>query len=121
MKHAFDSGLKENSIAHARKTILAFNETCKKPVTAISLLDGEVRHFDSIRSASEILGIKDVGKPLRKITLTANGYCFEYGILNAEEAEKAKQAVESALGERKIRALKKRLATKRGDANATNY
>ena len=121
VKHAFDNGLKENSILHARKTILAYNETCKKPVTVIGMFDGEVLHFDSIKEASVATGVKDVSKPLSKRTLTANGYCFEYGNLNTEEAENARRAVIESLGEKKFNALKKRIASKRGDANATNY
>lgn len=120
VKHAFDNGLKENSIIHARNTILAYNETCKKPVTAIGMFDDEVLHFDSIKEASAATGVKDMCGPLSKRTLTANGYCFEYGKLSAEEAENARQAVIDALGEKKFNALRKRIATKRGDANATS-
>ena len=120
VKHAFDNGLKESSIVHARNTILAYNETCKKPVTAIGMFDDEVLHFDSIKEASVATGVKDMYGPLSKRTLTANGYCFEYGNLNDEEAQNARQAVIDALGEKKFNALKKRIATKRGDANATS-
>lgn len=120
VKHAFDNGLKAGSLAHARNTILAYNETCKKPVTAIGMFDGEVLHFDSIKEASAATGVKDTYGPLSKKTLTSNGYCFEYGNLSAEEAKNARQAVIDALGEKKFNALRKRIATKRGDANATS-
>ena len=121
VQHAFDTGLKEKSIIHARDTILVYNETCKKPITAISLFDERVLHFDSIKEASAATGVSDVGKPLRKTTLTANGYCFEYGNLTAEEAEAARKAIIETLGEKKYNSLRKRIATKRGDADATNY
>lgn len=120
VKHAFDNGLKAGSLAHARNTILAYNETCKKPVTVIAMFDDEVLHFDSIKEASAATGVRDTYGPLSKRTLTSNGYCFEYGNLSAEEAKNARQAVIDALGEKKFNALKKRIATKRGDANATS-
>lgn len=120
VQHAFDSGLKEASIIHARDTILAYNETCKKPITAISLFDDEVLHFDSIKEASAATGVKDVSKPLRKTTLTANGYCFEYGNLNTEEADRARKFVKDTLGEKRFNSFRKRIVTKRGDADATN-
>lgn len=114
IKHAFDSGLKEKSIIHARNNILKYNESCKKPITAINIVNGEVIYFDSVKEASRILGIKDIGKPLRKTTLTANGYCFEYGHLSVEEAEKVKNNVLDILGEKRYLALLKRLETKKG-------
>ena len=114
VQHAFDIGLKEKSRQHARETILKFNQTCKKPITAISIVDGNVIHFDSIKEAGTTLGIKDVGKPLKKITLTANGYIFEYGLLNSKEAERAKQNVIDVLGENKLHALLKRIENKKG-------
>lgn len=100
VKHAFGAGLKASSIAHAKDVILKYNASCKKPITAINLINGEVLYFDSIGAASAALGIRDISKPLRKETQTAKGYCLEYGHLSAEEAEEAKQAVISSLGQR---------------------
>ena len=114
IKHAFDSGLKEKSIIHARNNILKYNESCKKAITAVNIFNGEVIHFNSIKEASTTLKIRDIGKPLRKITLTANGYCFEYGHLSVEEAEKARQNVISILGKKKFNALMKKIRTKEG-------
>lgn len=112
IKHAFNHGLKEKSIIHARNNILRYNESCKKEITAISILDNSVFHFDSIKDASEKLGIKDINKPLSKKTLTANGYCFEYGTLNDEEAKQVKKCVIDKLGAKKFNALLKRLEKK---------
>lgn len=114
IKHAFDNGLKEKSIIHARSNILKYNESCKKPITAISIINGDVLYFDSIKEASITLKIRDISKPLSKTTLTANGYCFEYGHLSIEEAEKAKQSVIDTLGEGRFRALVKRIKNKKG-------
>lgn len=114
IKHAFDTGLKEKSRQHARETILKYNQSCKKPITAISIVSDNVLYFDSIGEASAFLHIKDISKPLRKDTLTANGYCFEYGHLNREESEKAKQSVINTLGEKKFHSLLKRIESKKG-------
>lgn len=114
VQHAFDIGLKEKSRQHARDNILKFNQTCKKEITAISIVDGAIIHFNSIKEASNTLEIKDIGKPLRKTTLTSNGYIFEYGHLSVEEAEKAKKYVIDSLGEKKFNSLLKKIETKRG-------
>lgn len=118
VQHAFDNGLKEKSKEHAKREILKYNESCKKEITAIDIFNGCVYHFDSIKEAGAAVGVADVGKPLRKTTLTANGYCFEYGKLSNADAETARQRVIEALGDKKLNALRKRVATMRGDVNA---
>lgn len=113
VKHAFDIGLKEKSIIHAKNNILKYNEKCKKPITAISIVNDEVLYFDSIKEASETLKIKDIGKPLNKRTLTAGGYCFENGHLSVCAAAQAKQKVIDSLGEKRYSILLSRLKNRR--------